>query len=232
MKKRSKRHIKSREIIDLNQFFGVEEAVALLSKMPRAKFDETVEISVHFGVDPKQSDQMVRGTVKLPHGSGKNIRVLAFTETPEAAIKSGADFAGLDDMIEKINSGWLEFDVAVATTLAMKQVRNVARVLGPRGLMPNPKSGTVSDDLNFAIAEVKAGRVEFKMDKTANVGVIVGKRSFGQDKIVENIKAAIASVNEAKPANFRGIFIKGMSISGTMTPGLRIASTEYNKEVA
>ncbi|MDR2735630.1 MAG: 50S ribosomal protein L1 [Puniceicoccales bacterium] len=232
MKKRSKRHRKGQEVADLSQFFRVEEAVALLDKMPRAKFDETVELSVHFGVDPKQSDQMVRGTVKLPNGSGKNVKVLAFTESPEIALQAGADFAGLDDMIEKVNSGWLEFDVAVATTSAMKQVRNVARVLGPRGLMPNPKSGTVSDDIGSAIAEVKAGRVEFKMDKTANVGVIVGKRSFEQSKIVANLKAAIASVNEAKPAGFRGTFIKGMAISATMTPGIKVAQAEYNNEVA
>ncbi|MDR0351066.1 MAG: 50S ribosomal protein L1 [Puniceicoccales bacterium] len=232
MKNRSKRHLKSQEVADLSRSFGIEEAVVLLNKMSRAKFDETVEISIHFGVDPKQSDQMVRGTVKLPHGSGKNVKVLAFTESPETAIKAGADFAGLEDMIEKVSSGWLEFDVAVATTLAMKQVRNVAKILGPRGLMPNPKSGTVSDDIVSAITDVKAGRVEFKMDKTANAGIVVGKRSFEYDKIIENIKAVIASVNEARPANFRGTFIKGMSISGTMTPGLRIVPTEYNKEVA
>jgi large subunit ribosomal protein L1 len=190
--------------------------------MPKVRFDETVELSIHPNVDPKQSDQMVRGIVSLPNGSGKRVRVLVFTEKPEEAIAAGADFAGLEDLIEKIQSGWLDFDVAISTTSAMKQVRNVARVLGPRGIMPNPKSGTVSDDIAEAVREVKAGRVEFKMDKTANMAVVVGKRSFVADKLTENIKTAIEAVLKAKPASISGSFVKSVTLTATMAPGIRL----------
>lgn len=216
------------EVADLTQRYSVENAVALLEKMPKARFDETVELSIRLGVDPKQSDQMVRGVVSLPNGSGKNVKVLVFTEKPEEAIAAGADYAGLADMIEKVQSGWLDFDVAIATTAAMKEVRTVARVLGPRGIMPNPKSGTVSDDVAFAVKEVKGGRVEFKMDKTANMAVVVGKRSFDNKKLEENIVAAIDAIMKAKPASFSGLFIKNVSLSATMTPGIRLESGVYN----
>jgi large subunit ribosomal protein L1 len=222
MKKRSKRQLKGQEVADLGRRFSVENAVALLEKMPKARFDETVELSIHLSVDPKQSDQMVRGVVSLPNGSGKKVRVLVFTEKPEEAMAAGADFAGLEDWIEKIQSGWLDFDVAIATTSAMKQVRNVARVLGPRGIMPNPKSGTVSDDVAEAVCAVKAGRVEFKMDKTANMAVVVGKRSFAADKLVENIKTAIDAILKAKPTSISGNFIKNVTLAATMTPGVRL----------
>lgn len=228
MKKRSKRQIKGQEVADLSQRFSVENAVLLLEKMPKARFDETVEISLRLGVDPKQSDQMVRGVVGLPNGSGKNVKVLVFTENPKEAIDAGADFAGLDDMIEKVQSGWLDFDVAISTTSAMKQVRTVARVLGPRGIMPNPKSGTVSDDVASAVKEVKGGRVEFKMDKTGNMSVVVGKRSFSSEKLIENILAAIDAIKKAKPASFSGSFVKNISLSGTMTPGIKLETSVYS----
>ncbi|MDR0417919.1 MAG: 50S ribosomal protein L1 [Puniceicoccales bacterium] len=228
MKKRSKRQLKGHEVADLSQHFSIENAVALLERMPKARFDETVELALHLGVDPKQSDQMVRGIVSLPNGSGKRVRVLVFTEKPEEAIGAGADFAGLEDLIEKIQSGWLDFDVAISTTSAMKQVRNVARILGPRGIMPNPKSGTVSDDIAGAVCEVKAGRVEFKMDKTANMAVVVGKRSFSADKLVENIKTTIDVVVKAKPASISGGFIKNMTLTATMTPGIRLERGIYS----
>jgi large subunit ribosomal protein L1 len=228
MKKRSKRQLKGQEVADLGQCFSVENAVALLEKMPKARFDETVELSIHLNVDPKQSDQMVRGVVSLPNGSGKRVRVLVFTEKPEEAIAAGADFAGLEDLIEKVQAGWLDFDVAISTTSAMKQVRNVARVLGPRGLMPNPKSGTVSDDVAGAVREVKAGRVEFKMDKTANMAVVVGKRSFTVDKLVENIKTAVDAILKAKPASISGNFIKNVTLTATMAPGIRLEQGFYN----
>ncbi|MDR2201033.1 MAG: 50S ribosomal protein L1 [Puniceicoccales bacterium] len=227
MKKRSKRQIKGQEIRGDGQYFSIENAVALLEKMPKTRFDETVELSLHFGVDPKQSDQMVRGTVVLPNGSGKRVRVLVFTEKPEEALAAGADFAGLEDLIEKVQNGWLDFDVAIATTMAMKQVRNVARILGPRGLMPNPKSGTVSDDIGDAVGQVKAGRVEFKMDKTANMAVVVGKRSFSGEKLVENIRAALDAVQKAKPTNVSGGFVKNISLSATMTTGIRLEQAIY-----
>ncbi|MDR1366455.1 MAG: 50S ribosomal protein L1 [Puniceicoccales bacterium] len=228
MKKRSKRQLKGHEVADLSQYFSVENAVALLERMPKARFDETVELALHLGVDPKQSDQMVRGIVSLPNGSGKRVRVLVFTEKPEEAMAAGADFAGLEDLIEKIQSGWLDFDVAISTTSAMKQVRNVARILGPRGIMPNPKSGTVSDDVAGAVHEVKAGRVEFKMDKTANMAVVVGKRSFAADKLVENIGTAIDVIVKAKPASISGGFIKNMTLTATMAPGIRLERGIYS----
>ena len=229
MKKSSKRHIKAQEVADLKAEYSLSEAVELLGKMPKVKFDETVVLSAHLGVDPKQSDQMVRGTVSLPHGSGRTVRVLAFTNDVAGALAAGADEAGLADVLQKINNGWLDFDVAVATTEAMKEVRSVARVLGPRGLMPNPKTGTVSDDLASAIQAVKAGRVEFKMDKTANVAVVVGKRSFDVAKLIENCEAAIDVLGRSRPAEFRGKFMLSMTLSGTMTPGIKLSSKIFGK---
>ena len=172
---------------------------------------------------------MVRGTLKLPHGSGKTVRVIVFTENPEEAKAAGADEAGLEDLIEKVSGGWTDFDVALSTTSAMKSARKVARVLGPRGLMPNPKSGTVTDDIPAGINEVKGGRVEFKMDKTANVAIIVGKRSFSTDKVAENADAAIRSLLEAKPKGTTGKFIKSLAISSTMSPSIKVDVTPYNK---
>jgi large subunit ribosomal protein L1 len=173
---------------------------------------------------------MVRGTTPLPNGSGKKIRVIVFTDTPDVALKAGADEAGLADLMKKVSDGWLDFDVAIATTEAMKQVRTLARVLGPKGLMPNPKSGTVTDDVVAGIKAVKAGRVEFKMDKTANIGVGVGKRSFTNDQILENVRAVVEAVGKAKPASFKGSnFIKSLAISSSMSPGVTIASSEFSK---
>ena len=170
------------------------QAIEKLSTFEKVKFDETVEISMSLGVDPKQTSQAVRGVVNLPHGSGKEIKVLVFTENPEEAVKYGADFAGLDDLIKKVKDGWMDFDVALATTSAMKSVRSIARVLGPRGLMPTPKAGTVTDDVASAIKEVKAGRVEYKMDKTGAIAVVVGKRSFSQQQLQENAETAIGAI--------------------------------------
>jgi large subunit ribosomal protein L1 len=226
-KKQSKRYRSAAAVGNLEETRTVAAAVELLAKMPAPKFDETVEISANLGVDPKQSDQMVRGTVSLPNGSGKKIRVLVFTENPQAALDAGADFAGLGDIIEKINGGWLDFDVAISTTPAMKEVRKVARVLGPRSLMPNPKSGTVSDDIPKTIKEVKAGRIEFKMDKTANIAIVVGKRSFSAQNLAENIDAALAALVKAQPASFKGRFIKSLTLSATMSPGVKIDTKPY-----
>jgi large subunit ribosomal protein L1 len=221
--------MRAQEAENLREEYQVNEAVEILGRMPKARFDETVSISAHLGVDPKQSDQMVRGTVSLPNGSGKSVRVLAFTEDAQGALSGGADFAGLQDMIEKINGGWLGFDVAVATTSAMKEVRSVARILGPRGMMPNPKTGTVTDNLAEAIGAVKAGRVEFKMDKSANVSIIVGKVSFPQEKLSENIEAAIDVLSKLRPQEFKGKFIRSMSLSATMSPGIKLSAKIYSK---
>jgi len=225
----SKKYRNSKQAADFTKEYSLKEAVEILAKLPKAKFDETVDLSFRLGVDSTQGDQMVRGTTPLPNGTGKKVRILVFTDNPAAALAAGADHAGLQDMMAKINEGWLDFDVAIATTEAMKTVRTIARVLGPKGLMPNPKSGTVTDDLVAGIKAVKAGRVEFKMDKAANIGVGIGKRSFTTTAILENAQSVLDAVGKAKPASFKGHYIKTCVISGTMTPGIRIASTEYNK---
>jgi large subunit ribosomal protein L1 len=227
--KQSKRYRSAVQAADLTKDYGLKDAVEVLNKFPKAKFDETVELSFRLGVDPAQGDQMVRGTTPLPNGSGKKVRVIVFTDNAEAALAAGADVAGLQDLMAKINEGWLEFDVAIATTEAMKQVRTLARVLGPKGLMPNPKSGTVTDDIAAGIKAVKAGRVEFKMDKAANIGVGVGKRSFTPAQIIENATAVIEAIGKAKPGSFKGQYIKSVVISSSQSPGVRLASTEYNK---
>ena len=225
MVKRSKRYRKAAESL-AQKPSALADAVAALQSMPKAGFDETVELSFKLNVDPKQSNQMVRGTVRLPNGSGKKVRVVVFTDHAESAIAAGADKAGLEDLIKEIEGGWMEFDVAVATTSAMKEVRKLARILGPRGLMPNPKSGTVTDDVESAIKEVKGGRVEYKMDKTANLSVVVGKRSFANDKLVENARAALSSVAAARPEMIKGKFINSITISPTMSPGVKVDLAE------
>ena len=227
--KQSKRYRSAEKAADLTKEYPLKEAVEILAKFPKAKFDETVELSFRLGVDPAQGDQMVRGTTPLPNGSGKKVRVLVFTDDPAKALAAGADTAGLADVMTKINEGWLDFDVAIATTEAMKQVRTLARVLGPKGLMPNPKSGTVTDDIAAGIKAVKAGRVEFKVDKTANIGVGVGKRSFSADQITENVSAVLDAVGKAKPAAFKGHYIKSVTLSSSMSPGVKLATTEFNK---
>ncbi len=225
MVKRSKRYRKAAESL-AQKPSALADAVAALQSMPKAGFDETVELSFKLNVDPKQSNQMVRGTVRLPNGSGKKVRVVVFTDHAESAIAAGADKAGLEDLIKEIEGGWMEFDVAVATTSAMKEVRKLARILGPRGLMPNPKSGTVTDDVDSAIKEVKGGRVEYKMDKTANLSVVVGKRSFANDKLIENAKAALSSVAATRPEMIKGKFINSITISSTMSPGVKVDLAE------
>ena len=227
--KGSKRFRKATEMVDLTKQYSLADASALLTTLPKAKFDETVELYSHLTVDPRKSDQMVRGTLKLPHGSGKTVRVIVFTENPDEAKAAGADEAGLDDLIEKVTGGWTDFDVAISTTSAMKSVRKVARVLGPRGLMPNPKSGTVTDDIAAGIAEVKGGRVEFKVDKTSNVAIVVGKRSFTAEQIAENTEAAIQALVEAKPKSHTGKYMKSLVLSATMSPGIAIDAADFNK---
>ena len=227
--KASKRYRSAVQVADLTKDYPLKEAVDILAKFPKAKFDETVELSFRLGVDPAQGDQMVRGTTPLPNGSGKKVRVVVFTDDADKALAAGADHAGLAELMTKINAGWLDFDVAIATTEAMKQVRTLARVLGPKGLMPNPKSGTVTDDIAAGIKAVKAGRVEFKVDKTANIGVGVGKRSFTPEQILENVRAVLEAVGKAKPAAFKGHYIKSVTLSSSMSPGVKLATTEFNK---
>ena len=231
--KNSKRYRAALQVADLKAKYDVNQASEIIKKMPGTKSDETVEISAFLGVDPKQSDQMVRGTVSLPNGSGKKIKVLAFTENAKEALDAGADYAGLADLIAKVNGGFLDFDVAISTTSAMKDVRQVARVLGPKGLMPNPKSGTVSDDLPKTIKEVKAGRVEFKMDKTGNIVVVVGKKSFTAQQLSENAAVALAALVKSQPAGFAGgRFIKSLTMSASMSPGVSIDLKPYTAATA
>lgn len=208
---------------------SLSAAIVALDGMAKAKFDETVALSFKLLVDPKQSNQMVRGTVRLPNGSGKKVRVIVFTENAKEALDAGADEAGMEDLLKKVEGGWMDFDVAIATTSAMKDVRRAAKVLGPRGLMPNPKSGTVTDNVAEAITEVKAGRVEFKMDKTANVAIIVGKRSFSAAKLEENARAAITALIAAKPEAVKGKLVKSATLSSTMSPGVKIALSEIGE---
>ena len=204
------------------QAVSVEEAVKFIKAHPAAKFDETLDVSFRMGVDLVKSDSPVRGTVKLPAGSGKKVKVLVFAggEHADEAKAAGADYVGMDDLVEKITKdGWCDFDVAIATVEAMKSVRKCARVLGPRGLMPNPKTGTVTDDPATAVKEAKAGKVDFRMDKTGNCCVIAGKLSFDADKLVQNVNAVIAAVQAAKPAAVKGQFIKSLTLCSTMGPG-------------
>jgi large subunit ribosomal protein L1 len=225
----SKRFKKALEVVDGKKTYPLKEAVGVLAKFPKAKFNETIDLAFRLGVDPKQSDQMVRGTVPLPHGSGKLVRVLVFAKgaAADAAKAAGAENVGFEDMIAKCNGGWSDFDVAVATPEAMVEVRKLGKVLGPRGLMPNPKTGTVTDDTAKAVKEVKAGRVEFKVDKAGNVHVIVGKASFKPEQIEDNARAVIEAVAKARPNAVKGTYIQSCTLSATMSPPVRVDVREY-----
>jgi large subunit ribosomal protein L1 len=226
----SKRYKKALEQVDGNKSYPLKAAVEVLAKFPKAKFNETVDLAFRLGVDPKQSDQMVRGTVPLPHGSGKTVKVLVFAKNgaaADAAKAAGAEFVGFDDLIKKCNEGWADFDVAIATPDAMSEVRKLGKVLGPRGLMPNPKTGTVTEDTARAVKEVKAGRVEFKIDKAGNVHVPVGKASFAPKQIEENARAVIDALAKAKPNSVKGTFINSCTISATMSPPVRVDLKEF-----
>ena len=228
-KNRSKRYRAAAEQVDRNKAYSFPEAVSTLKKFPPTKFDQTVTMSFRLGVDPKQSDQMVRGTCPLPHGSGKQVRVLVFAQgaAAQAAKDAGADFVGYEDLIRKCQEGFQDFDVAIATPAAMAEVRKLGKVLGPRGLMPNPKTGTVTDNTAKAVQEVKAGRVEFKLDKNGNVAVPVGKFSFAENQLVENGTAIIEAVVKARPATAKGRFVEGLTLAATMSPGLRVDPSPY-----
>jgi large subunit ribosomal protein L1 len=226
----SKRYKKALEMVDKKKSYPLKSAVEVLNKFPKAKFNETVDLAFRLGVDPKQSDQMVRGTVPLPHGSGKTVKVLVFTKpgpAADAALAAGAEFVGYEDMIKKCTEGWTDFDVAVATPEAMSEVRKLGKVLGPRGLMPNPKTGTVTDDTAKAVKEVKAGRVEFKVDKAGNVHVAVGKVSFPAAQIEENARAVIDAVAKARPNSLKGTYIQTCTISATMSPPVSVDVKEF-----
>ena len=228
--KHSKRFRKALELVDASKVYSLKAAVEVLAKFPKANFNESVEVAMRLGVDPKQSDQMVRGTVPLPHGSGKTVKVLVFAKAgaaADAARAAGAEFVGFDDMIKKCNEGWNDFDVAIATPDAMSEVRKLGKVLGPRGLMPNPKTGTVTEDTAKAVKEVKAGRVEFKVDKAGNIHVPVGKVSFTPEQIADNARSVIDAVAKSRPSSVKGVFIQSCAISATMSPPVRIDMREF-----
>ena len=227
----SKRYKKALEQVDTKKTYLLKAAVEVLVKFPKAKFNETVDLAFRLGVDPKQSDQMVRGTVPLPHGSGKTVKVLVFARSgpaADAAKAAGAEFVGFDDMIKKCVEGWTDFDVAIATPEAMTEVRKLGKVLGPRGLMPNPKTGTVTDDTAKAVKEVKAGRVEFKIDKAGNIHVPVGKASFNAQQIEENARAVIDAIAKSRPSSVKGLFIQSCALSATMSPPIRVDLKEFS----
>ena len=226
---RSKRYRAAADLVDRKKAYSLNDAVSTLKKFPPTKFDQTVTVSFRLGVDPKQSDQMVRGTCALPHGSGKQVRVLVFAEGKAAqeARDAGAEFVGFKDMIQKCQEGFQDFDVAIATSAAMAEVRKLGKVLGPRGLMPNPKAGTVTEDTAKAVQEVKAGRVEFKLDKNGNVAVPVGKFSFAENALVENGNAVIEAVVRARPATAKGRYLDAVTLSATMSPGLHLDPSPY-----
>ena len=210
--------------VDKKKFYSIEDAVAIVKETATAKFNESVDIAVRLGVDPKKADQAIRGTVSLPHGIGKEVRVLVMAKPPKdaEAKAAGADYAGLQEFVEKIQGGWADIDVIIAAPDVMVEVGKLGKILGPRGLMPNPKSGTVTADVATAVKEVKAGKIEFRVDKAGVVHTTVGKANFEKEKLAENIKAFLATIGRLKPATAKGQYVKSIAVSSTMGPGVHI----------
>jgi len=223
VKKHSKRYKEAQKIYDKTKSFSLKEAVSILKKFPKAKFDETVEISFDLNIDPKQSDQLVRGTVVLSHGSGKEIRVAVFCkgEQETQAKNAGANFVGAEELIDKISKGFFDFDRAISTPEMMKQLSKLGKILGPRGLMPSPKTGTVTNNIEQAIKEIKAGKIEFKSDKQGDIHAGIGKLSFSEDQLYENATNVIQTILTAKPSSVKGEFVKNASLSTSMNPGIK-----------
>ncbi len=224
MPKHGKKHREAVKLVDEEKLYQVPEAIELLRKVNYVSFDPTVELHMQLGVDPRHADQMVRGTAGLPAGTGKSVKVLVFAQGEKAneAERAGADFVGLDDMIKQINEGWLGFDVAIATPDVMTKVAGLGRRLGPRGLMPTPKTGTVTLDISRAVGEVKAGRVEFRVDKTSLIHVPIGKLSFTDEQLLQNLTAALDAIQRAKPAGAKGQYIRSIVLCSTMSPSVRL----------
>lgn len=224
MAKHGKKYREALGLVDRNELYEVQEAIELVEKTATKNFDETIEIAVRLGVDPRHADQQVRGTVTLPHGTGKTVRVLVFAKGDKIAEaeEAGADFAGADELLAKVEGGFLDFDVAVATPDMMGNVGRLGRILGPKGLMPNPKSGTVTFDVGKAVQEIKAGKIEYRVDKTSIVHAPIGKKSFGQEKLLDNFKVFMDAIVKAKPAASKGQYIKSVVVSSTMGPGIKI----------
>lgn len=225
MKKKSKRFKQAEALVDKSKTYSLKEAVAVLKKIPATKFNQTVELSLHLNIDPKKSEELIRGTVVLPQGTGKDKKIAVFCKgEQESVAKSlGADFVGSNDLIEKVSKGFLGFDCAIATPEMMKDLSKLGKLLGPRGLMPSPKTGTVTNDIAQAIKEVKAGKIEFKSDKQAGIHVAVGKFSFSEEQICDNASTVLEAIKQAKPPSVKGEMIKSISLATTMGPGLRVS---------
>jgi large subunit ribosomal protein L1 len=234
MKTRSKRYKKAAEMIPAGKLFTLEEAAAFVKTLPATKFSETISLSFKLTVDPKKSDQMVRGTCPLPHGSGKSVKVAVFAvgDAASAAKAAGAEFVGYEDLIAKVKEGFTDFDVAIATPAAMAEVRKLGKQLGPRGLMPNPKTGTVTDDTAGAVKAVKAGRADFKLDKNGNIAAGIGKVGFESSALTENGRALIDAVLRSRPASAKGLFIQSITLAATMSPPLKLDVSKYIKSAA
>ncbi len=220
-----KRYSECLKAYDKNKLYEVEEGIDAVLATSKAKFDETVEFHVRLGVDPKQADQQVRGVIVLPHGTGKSVKVLVIAkgEKADAATAAGADYVGAEDMVQKIQKeNWFDFDVVITTPDMMGVVGRIGKVLGPKGLMPNPKSGTVTPDVAKAVKDVKAGKVEYRLDKTAVIHCIIGKKSFGKEKLLENYRALLDAIIKAKPAAAKGVYVKSIALASTMGPGVKI----------
>ena len=228
--KHGKKYLESLKLVDSQRLYDIDEAVELALQTAKAKFDETVELSIKLGVDPRHADQQVRGVVVLPNGTGKKVRILAIAKGDRAAEAeaAGAEYVGAEEMVAKIqNENWFDYDVIVTTPDMMGLVGRLGKVLGPKGLMPNPKSGTVSPDLTRAINEIKAGKVEYRVDKTAIVHVPIGKASFGKEKLVENLNALMEAIIKAKPSASKGTYLKSVALSTTMGPGIRLNAAKF-----
>ena len=222
---KGKRYLKSLESYDKSKSYDIGEAIDNVLNTATAKFDESIEVHVRLGVDGRQADQQVRGVVVLPNGTGKSVRVLVIARGDKAneATSAGADYVGAEEMVTKISGGWLDFDVCITTPDMMGVVGRIARILGPKGLMPNPKSGTVTNDVAKAVKDVKAGKVEYRLDKTNNVHVILGKKSFGKEKLLENFKTIMEAIVKAKPAAAKGQYFKGVTLASSMGPGVKVS---------
>lgn len=231
MPHKSKRFKKIEQMFDPQKIYSLEEAVDILKKCPPVKFDQSVEVSLKSGVDIKKSEQLVRGTVALPHGIGKDVRVLVFAKGDKVkeALDAGADFAGHADLLEKVGAGWTDFDAVVSTPDMMRDVGKLGKVLGPRGLMPAPKAGTVTNDIEKAVRELKAGKVEFKNDKSGMINNMVGKLSFDKEKLVDNIRALITAIARAKPPTAKGQFLQSLAIASTMGPGIKVDLSAFTE---
>lgn len=233
MVKRGKRYSEAVKQIDQSKVYPIEEAVEILKELPKANFDETVEVAYRLGVNPKNADEQIRGAMVLPHGTGKTQRVLVFAkgEKAEEAETAGADYVGAEDLIEKVNSGWLDFDVVVATPDMMAEVGKLGRILGPKGLMPNPRTGTVTFEIEKAVSDIKAGQVEYRVDQSGNLHVPIGKISFENSQLVENFDALTKELVRIKPSASKGTYMRNVSLTSTMSPGIKIDVSNYVRNI-